>query len=318
MGERPMPLSTQELMAALNSVISIPITPFHNLRIDYGGHAKNVAYLMASNRLEGGPKRVIAIAGTSLVHHISATDQIELMRFTGEQMGGRGVLMSGLVPNPIEDAGRILEAQANAPFPPDVYLMMPLSGVSNGEGIFRFYMEFAERYGSSWGARFLYYLRNRSELEVAVRLINNSRYFIGVKIGTDEADVAPAVEGVNEGCGVVIWGIGDRSTRPAEMGARGHTSGINLIVGRASDEINNAQRRGDYETSRRIEAEIAPLEEIRFRKGRIYNYSAVVEAIHQAGFEDVAGGTGGPFNPRPPPEVVSELRQVVEKIRHYH
>ena len=313
-----MPLSTQELMAALNSVISIPITPFHNLRIDYGGHAKNVAYLMASNRLEGGPKRVIAIAGTSLVHHISATDQIELMRFTGEQMSGRGVLMSGLVPNPIEDAGRILEAQANAPFPPDVYLMMPLSGVSNGEGIFRFYMEFAERYGSSWGARFLYYLRNRSELEVAVRLINNSRYFIGVKIGTDEADVAPAVEGVNEGCGVVIWGIGDRSTRPAEMGARGHTSGINLIVGRASDEINNAQRRGDCETSRRIEAEIAPLEEIRFRKGRIYNYSAVVEAIHQAGFEDVAGGTGGPFNPRPPPEVVSELRQVVEKIRHYH
>ena len=313
-----MPLSTQELMAALNSVISIPITPFHNLRIDYGGHAKNVAYLMASNRLEGGPKRVIAIAGTSLVHHISATDQIELMRFTGEQMGGRGVLMSGLVPNPIEDAGRILEAQANAPFPPDVYLMMPLSGVSNGEGIFRFYMEFAERYGSSWGARFLYYLRNRSELEVAVRLINNSRYFIGVKIGTDEADVAPAVEGVNEGCGVVIWGIGDRSTRPAEMGARGHTSGINLIVGRASDEINNAQRRGDYETSRRIEAEIVPLEEIRFRKGRIYNYSAVVEAIHKAGFEDVAGGTGGPFNPRPPPEVVSELRQVVEKIRHYH
>ena len=117
---------------------------------------------------------------------------------------------------------------------------------------------------------------------------------------------------------MVIWGIGDRSTRPTELGARGHTSGINLIVGRASDEINNAQRRGDYATSRKIESKIAQLEEIRFRKGRIYNYSAVVEAIHQAGFEDVAGGTGGPFNPRPPPEVVSELRQVVEKIRHYH
>ena len=313
-----MPLSNQNLMVALNTVISIPITPFENRRIDYQGHAKNIVYLMANNRLDGGRKRVIAIAGTSLVHHISAAEQIELMRFTGEQMAGRGVLMSGLVPNPIEDTGKILEAQASAPFPPDVYLIMPLSGVSNGEGIFQYYMEFAERYGSSCGARFLYYLRNRSELEVAVRLINNSRYFIGVKIGTDEADVAPAVEGVNEGCGVVIWGIGDRSTRPAEMGARGHTSGINLIVGRASDEINNAQRRGDYETSRRIEAEIAPLEEIRFRKGRIYNYSAVVEAIHQAGFEDVAGGTSGPFNPRPPPEVVSELRQVVEKIRHYH
>ena len=313
-----MPLSTRELMAALNTVISIPITPFDNLRIDYRGHAKNIAYLMANNRLEGERKRVIALAGTSLIHHLSAADQIELMKFTGEQMAGRGVLMSGLVPNPIEDAGRILEAQANAPFPPDVYLIMPLSGVSNGEGIYYYYMEFAERYGNSCGARFLYYLRNRSELGVAVRLINNSPYFIGVKIGTDEVDVAPAVDGVNEGCGMVIWGIGDRSTRPAEMGARGHTSGINLIVGKASDEINNAQRRGDYEISRRIESDIAQFEKIRFRKGRIYNYSAVVEAIHQAGFEDVAGGTGGPFNPRPPPEVVSELRQVVEKIRHYH
>ena len=313
-----MPLSNQELMAALNAVISIPIIPFENLRIDYEGHAKNLAYLMANNRLDGGRKRVIAIAGTSLVHHISAADQIELMRYTGEQMAGRGVLMSGLVPNPIEDAGRILEAQVSAPFPPDVYLIMPLSGVSNSEGIYHYYMEFAERYGSSCGARFLYYLRNSSELGVAVRLINNSPCFIGVKIGTDEADVAPAVESVKEGCGMVIWGIGDRSTRPAELGARGHTSGINLIVGRASDEINNAQRRGDFETSRKIEADIAQLEEIRFRDGRKYNYSAVVEAIHQAGFEDVVGGTGGPFNPRPPLEIVTEVRRVVEKIRHYH
>ena len=172
---------------------------------------------MANKRLDGGRKRVIAIAGTSLVHHISTADQIELMRFTGEQMAGRGVLMSGLVPNPIDDAGKILKAQANAPFPPDVYLIMPLSGVSNGEGIFQNYINFAERYGSSYGARFLYYLRNSSELGVAVRLINNSPYFIGIKIGTNEADVVPAVEGVKKGCGMVIWGIGDCSTRPAEL-----------------------------------------------------------------------------------------------------
>ena len=149
-----MPLSTRELMAALNTVISIPITPFDNLRIDYRGHAKNIAYLMANNRFEGERKRVIALAGTSLVHHLSAADQIELMKFTGEQMAGRGVLMSGLVPNPIEDAGRILEAQTSAPFPPDVYLIMPLSGVSNDEGIYYYYMEFAERYGNSVVSQF--------------------------------------------------------------------------------------------------------------------------------------------------------------------
>jgi dihydrodipicolinate synthase/N-acetylneuraminate lyase len=84
---------------------------------------------------------------------------------------------------------------------------------------------------------------------------------------------------------MVIWGIGDRSTRAAELGAKGHTSGIAVVFARASDEINNAQRRGDYETSRRIEADISALEDIRFRNSRVYNYSAVVEAMHLSGFE---------------------------------
>ncbi|WP_238314754.1 hypothetical protein, partial [Methylobacterium crusticola] len=79
--------------------------------------------------------------------------------------------------------------------------------------------------------------------------------------------------------GIVMWGIGDRCTRPAQLGTKGHTSGIAVAFARASDEINNAQRRGDYETSARIEADIAPLEEIRFMNERVYNYSAVVEAM---------------------------------------
>ena len=313
-----MSFSTSDLLAALDSVISIPITPFKNFEINYNAHAKNVAYLMSNNELDGDRKRVIAIAGTSLIHHISSEDQVRLMDFTGREMKGRGVLMAGIVPNPIGDAGRIIAAQADLEFPPDVYLLMPLSGVNNAEGIYQFYMNFSEQYGKSCGARFIYYLRQKSELRVAVRLINNSPYFIGVKIGTDESDVKPAVEGVETDSGMVIWGIGDRCTRPAELGTRGHTSGINLVVARASDEINNAQRRGDYDESRRIENDLAPLEDIRFRDGRMYNYSAVVEALHLGGFEDVDAGDGGPFNPRLSSDILEEVKAVVEDVRHYH
>ena len=78
-----------------------------------------------------------------------------------------------------------------------------------------------------------------------------------------------------------MWG--DRSTGPAEHGTKGHTSGINVAFARASDEINNAQRRGDFATSQQIENQLAALEEIRFRNGRMYNYSAVVEAMHLGG-----------------------------------
>lgn len=313
-----MSLSTPQLLEALNSVVSVPIVPFKGDHIDCEGHAKNIRYLMRNNYLEGGRPRVIAIAGTSLVHHISHQDQVSLIDFTGQEMGGAGVLIAGIVPNPIGDAGRLIESMARLARPPDAYLIMPLSGVINPEGIYQYYLEFGKRYGAGRGARFFYYLRQKAEREAVVRLLNDSPHFLGVKVGTAEDDVAPIVEGVNPGCGMVIWGIGDRSTRAARAGTKGHTSGVNVVYVRASDEINNAQRRGDYQLSLRLENELAALEEIRFREGRIYNYSAVVEAMHLGGFADVEGGTGGPFNPRVPPPIAPQIQAAISGLNAYH
>ncbi len=313
-----MILNKTELLDALNSVTSIPVIPFRGGQIDYEAHAKNIHYLLENNFLDGGRRRVIGIAGTSLIHHISADDQVRLMGFTGEQMGNRGLLMAGIAPNPVSDAERLIEREAALEYPPDVYLVMPLTGVANAEGIFAYYMDFAERLGRSCGARLLYYLRNQAESDIAVRLMNESEHFVGLKIGTSVADVEPIVSGVEDGAALVIWGVGDRSTGPAERGTKGHTSGINVVVVRASDEINNAQRRGDFATSLRIENEIAALEEIRFRDSRMYNYSAVVEAMHLGGFDDVDGGEGGPFNPRVPAAVAEEVAAAIEGIVHYH
>src|SRR5690606_14709400 len=125
-----------------------------------------------------------------------------------------------------------------------------------------------------YNARFLYYFRSRRDRDFVIRLLKDSPHFIGVKIGTDESDVKQFVDALDESK-IVIWGIGDRSTDAAEQGAKGHTSGINIFVARASDEINNAQRRKDYEAARQIEALISPLEDIRFMNERAYNYAAV-------------------------------------------
>lgn len=312
-----MPLGLPELLEGLNSVTTIPIIPFNESKIDYVGHAKNIDYLMTNNYLDEGRKRVIAIAGTSLIHHISETGQLRLIDKTGQQMGTDGILISGIVPNPIKQAGQLIEAQSELNKPPDAYLLMPLTGISNPEGIYEEYMKFAEHYGSKCDARFLYYFRQKRDLAAVVRLLNDSPHFIGVKIGTDDKDVQPLVEGVGNS-GIVMWGIGDRCTRPAQLGAKGHTSGIAVAFARASDEINNAQRRGDYETSARIEADISPLEEIRFRNERVYNYSAVVEAMILGGFDDVEAGTGGPFNPRVPPEIKKQLRTITQNLKRYH
>ena len=312
-----MPLEIPQLLDALNSVTAIPIVPFKDDKIDWTGHAKNIDYLMRNNYLDEGRQRVIAIAGTSLIHHISETEQLHLIDKTGQQIGDDGILISGIVPNPIHQAGQLIEAQTELSRPPDAYLLMPLTGISNPEGVYQQYMEFGERYGTACGARFLYYFRQKRDLPAVIRLLNDSPHFIGVKIGTGEEDVKPLVEGVGDS-GIVMWGIGDRCTRPAQLGTNGHTSGIAVAFARASDEINNAQRRGDYEISAQIEADIAPLEEIRFMNERVYNYSAVVEAMILSGFDDIAAGAGGPFNPRVPSEIQAHLREVTQNLKRYH
>ncbi|RKU14736.1 hypothetical protein C6503_14620 [Candidatus Poribacteria bacterium] len=312
-----MPLEIPQLLDALNSVTAIPIVPFKADKIDWTGHAKNIDYLMRNNYLDEGRQRVIAIAGTSLIHHISETEQLRLIDKTGQQIGDDGILISGIVPNPIRQAGQLIEAQTELSRPPDAYLLMPLTGISNPEGVYQQYMASGEKYGTACGARFLYYFRQKRDLSAVIRLLNDSPHFIGVKIGTGEEDVEPLVEGVGDS-GIVMWGIGDRCTRPAQLGTKGHTSGIAVAFARASDEINNAQRRGDYETSAQIEADIAPLEEIRFMNERVYNYSAVVEAMLLSGFDDIAAGTGGPFNPRVPAETQAQLRKVTQDLKRYH
>jgi dihydrodipicolinate synthase/N-acetylneuraminate lyase len=313
-----MPLSTDELLAQLDTVTSIPVIPFRDGAIDYDGHAKNIDYLMTNNTLEGGRRRIIGVAGTSLVHHIGLAEQARVMEATGRHMAGKGIFIAGVVPNPIVDAEAHIRAMSALEHAPDAYLIMPLTGVADPAGLYSYYLEFAERLGSQTGARFLYYLRQQREADIAVRLVNDSPYFVGIKIGTSEDDVAPIVNGVQQGSGVVMWGIGDRSTGAAQKGTKGHTSGINVVFAKASDAINNAQRRGDWETSRQVEAKLDALEDIRFRDSRTYNYSAVVEAMIIGGFPALSGGEGGPFNPRVPAAVASEVEKAIADLIAYH
>lgn len=310
-------MNTTELTEALDSVTTIPPVVFRDGRIDYDAHQKNMSYLLNRNFLSDGRKRVISLAGTSLIHHIDHADQLKLTEETGNLMKDDGVLMSAIVPNPFGEAGALIEKQAALPRPPDVYLIMTLGGIYSTEGLYEGLLSFANRYGESCGARFLYYHRQEREKETIVRLVKDSPYIIGVKVGTKESDVPSMVEDIGDE-GIVIWGVGDRSTKAAQLGSRGHTSGIAILCPRASDEINNAQRAKDYETAFEIEKKISAFEEIRFENGRVYNYAAVIEAMRLSGFDDIDPGEGGPFNPFPPADVSQRIAAAIEPILEYH
>lgn len=313
-----MAIDTPALLEALNNVTTIPIIPFRNGEIDYDAHAMNVAYLMRNNSLDGDRPRVVSVAGTSLIHHVEPDEQTRIFDVTGQVMGNEGVLMSAIVPNPIKTAGRLVEEQSKLQRPPDVFLVMPLGGTFSPEGVYDHFMEFGKRYGEEFGARFIYYHRQERDMESVIRLLNDSPHFVGVKVGTRETDVKPMIEGVGDNA-MVIWGIGDRSTKAAEQGAKGHTSGIAVLYAKASDGINNAQRRGDFAEAKAIEADIHEIEEIRFMNGRAYNYSAVIEAMQQSGFDDIDAGDGsGPFNPNVPQEVKDRVARAISGLEKYH
>ena len=310
-------MNTSTLYDTLNSVTAIPIVPFRGGAIDIDGHRKNIRYLMENNHLDGNRKRVIGIAGTSLVHHFSFEDQMRVIETTGEEMGNDGFLMSGIVPNPLSQAEELVRRQSSLPRPPDVYLIMPLTGVADHEATYEDYMAFGERLGESCGARFLLYMRSKDYANSIIRLVKDSPHMAGVKVGTSEEEVVPLIEGIGDD-GIVMWGIGDRCTRAAELGALGHTSGTAIVAARAADEINNAQRRGDYATSASVEACVTGLEDLRFMNGRQFNYSAVVEAMIIGGWKDVEPGEGGPFNPRVPRDVAVRVASAMEPLRAYH
>lgn len=308
-------LTTERLLDGLDSVIAIPVVPFREGAIDFEGHRANVRYLMEHNHLDGERPRVVSVAGTSLLHHISNPEQTRIFDLAGQEMAGQGILMTAVAPNPLAEARAQIEAHLALDRPPDVILIMPLTGTFGPEGLYEGLMALGEEFGPQ-GARFLYYLRQSRDRDAVLRLLRDSSHYVGVKVGTGLDDVPPLVRQVPAG-NIVIWGIGDRSTDAARLGARGHTSGTAIVATLPPDRINNAQRRGDWTEAYTWEAKLQALEEIRFRNGRAFNYTAVVEALNQIG-GDVRGGEGGPFNPAAAADLQAEVRQAIAELVPLH
>lgn len=310
-------MEAASLKACLGGVTTIPILPFFaDGSVDIAGHRRNVRYLLDHNTLDDGLQRVVAIAGTSLIQHIDEADQTPLIAATGAEIGDAGVLVSGVVPQG-GSADRLVAAQLQSERPPDAFLIMPLGGVYDPAGYLDVMRRFGDAHGPD-GGRFLVYMRNARDASAIRDLLNASEYFIGVKIGTGIEDVEPMVEAVGPD-NMVVWGIGElNSTAARKLGARGHTSGTAIVAAGLADALSNAHRSGDFSEALRLEALIRDLELVRFRDGRTYNYSAVVEAMIVGGFDDVVAGVGHVLNPRVPEDVAEEVRKALEPIRAYH
>ena len=305
------------IVADWNTVVAYPVVPFHQGAPNAASFRKNVEYLIGRNRLDGGRPRVLGFGGGSLIHHLSADEQLCLVDQLCQAAGGRALVVSGIVPNPLGPAAELLERQMTLARRPDGFLLLPVNGIANAEGIYRELLRFCNEQGRKHGARFFLYLRSSSQRDALARVARDCEWVEGVKIGTSAADIRPAIE-IMDGRGIAMWGIGDCCLDGIAQGACGHTSGIATLFAGASDELNNAYRRGDTEAAQAIQDQLAGFERIRFMEERAYNYSAVVAAARIAGFADIECGDGGPFNAEPPAAVLEQVRIQLDKLRRYH
>src|SRR5436309_2948832 len=123
-------------MHELETVIAIPPLPFRAGAVDKEAHQKNLRFLIQRNFLDGGRRRVIGIAGTSLVHHIDRDTLVEVMRVTGETAGQDAVVLAGLLATPPAEARKVVERCRKMRRPPASLRILPIPGVCNSEGPF--------------------------------------------------------------------------------------------------------------------------------------------------------------------------------------
>ena len=148
---------------------------------------------MQTNTLSDSRPRVLSIAGTSPVHQMIRAEQVRLVDITTRAMGEEGVYVAGVLPNPLSDAKDLIGELAGLQRPPDAYLIMPLAGVYDPDGMYNEFMAFGEEMDDRFGARLIYYFKDSRDLSQMGRLFRDSEAFVGVKVGTGEADVEPLV-----------------------------------------------------------------------------------------------------------------------------
>lgn len=301
----------------LDTVTVLMPMPFRGGRLDERAHAGNVDYLLGNCFLDDGRRRVIGIGGTSLIHHLDRETLLELVRSTGRQLGSEALFMAGVIPTPPSEARRFIQECLDLKRPPDYFLLMPIPGLFNPEGVEAELSTLSEFFEKRGAGRFVLYLRTGRLNAAYARLASRLANIAGIKVGTRPGDVQ-VLQAAVPPSKRVLWGVGDRVTAAARLGARGHTSGLTLICPRLCDAINNACRREQFEACAELEQVVADLEEIRFMEDRIYNYSAVVAASQLGGFQDIDLGEGGPFNAPPPPPILQQIAHCVERLKPYH
>ncbi len=259
-----------------------PVTPFSSdLRdVDIGAMRANVAYL----RQEGA--RLLYPCGNTGEFTSLSLDEWTATVEAATDAAGDDVAIAPGIGHGIATATEMLR-RAELIGASGALIMPPAPVYLSDDGLSRYYSSLA----TSTGLPLMVYRRGGWPSDETLTRLSETGTVTGIKYGdVDIGEFARAVAASPK----ALWtcGVAERyAPFFAVAGAVGFTSGLGNFAPHTALDMYAALSGGDMERALLIRARCTPFEEIRARRGSVYNVSAVKTAM------DAAGLAGGKVRP---------------------
>lgn len=292
----------QQLRSKFSGVIAFPVTPFKpDLSLDVEGLRKNLRLL-----LKHPPCAIVAAGGTGELYSLTPHEQLQVVRITLEEAGGRIPVIAGVgfgQQLAVELAKRAAAAGASG-----ILAFPPYYPNADDEGLFEYY----QAIGAATSLGLLIYSRDWANFSPsAVERLTQIPSLIAWKDG--QGDIR-RFQMIKQRVGDRLYWIGgagdDLVPGYYSIGIRTYTSSIANVAPRLSWQLHERASANDASGLAQLMSEyVVPLYAFRSRR-KGYEVS-VMKAMM-----DILGLAGGPVRPPLPnlrPDELSELRALTER-----
>jgi 4-hydroxy-tetrahydrodipicolinate synthase len=266
-----------ELIAALETVVAIPVTPF-----DTRGALDEPAYAAILTRmLDGGIDAVTPNGNTGEFYSLTPDERQRMVTLTVEVAGDRALVMPG-VGHDVATAAAMAAAAAAAGAPA-VMVHQPVHPYRSVDGWVAYHQAVA---AAAPEVGLVAYVRDPNiTADALARLADDCPALVGVKYAVpDPFGLPAAIAAVGSGRLTWICGLAERWA-PFNWitGARGFTSGLANVAPELSVRLLHALRDNEIGDAMALWRQMLPIEQLRARRHDANNVSALKEALAQLG-----------------------------------
>jgi 5-dehydro-4-deoxyglucarate dehydratase len=300
-------MNAEELRSKLRGVIAFPTTPFaSDLSLDIAGLRRNLRRL-----IEHPLAAIVAAGGTGEMYSLSASEHLEVVKATVEEVGGKFPVIAGIGFN--SAIGTAIARESEKVGAHALLALPPYYPGADEEGLADYYVAIA----GATSLPLLVYSRDWVNPSAAwvERLAARIPNLVGWKDGQGDTRRYQQIMARVGNRLHWIGGAGDDCVPGYySIGIRAYTSSIATVAPKLSIKLDEAARGGDRDTLAKLMAEyVIPLYAFRARR-KGYEVTVMKEMMNLTG---QAAGPVRPPLPRLRSEETAELEAFLERWRPF-